>query len=98
VERSRGGDLVRRRTDANALDLDGDGLLPLIKLLEYKQIKATFWYRKGEVVTGIPHYLGFDIDTGEVFTVNGKQVALHDFRAIMLVNPDNPVVAEHVMT
>ena len=70
-------------------------LLDVLKLCEEQQIDCVFWYRKGEVVKGVPEYKGFDIDVGEMFMVNGQSVALHDFRSLILVNPDNHYYREH---
>jgi hypothetical protein len=70
-------------------------LLPIVQALEEHQIKATFWSGKDNSVTGVPKYLGFDPDVGHGIEVDGKPLAMHDFRSLILVNPDNPVYQEH---
>lgn len=64
-------------------------LLHVLKLCEEQQIKAVFWFGPGETMTGVPKHEGFSIDTGELFSVNGHTVALHDFRSLILTNPDH---------
>lgn len=68
----------------------------LLKHFESQEIEVVLWFRKGETLRGIPKYRGFDIDTGELFEVASRVVATHDFRSIVIVNPDNPLVQEHV--
>jgi hypothetical protein len=63
-------------------------LLDLMKFCEAEKIAVTFWLRAGERVTGVPEYVGFDIDTGQLLNVNGKTVAMHDFSVITVSNPD----------
>lgn len=71
-------------------------LMPLMKLLEENEMPAIFWYGPGqERLVGIPYYKGFDIDIGEMFEVSGRSVALHDFRTLLMVNPDNHLYREH---
>jgi hypothetical protein len=67
----------------------------LIKFLEEQEIAVTFWFRKGMTLTGVPRYKGFDIDTGELIEVNGNTIALHDFRAMLIPNINNPLYQEH---
>lgn len=71
-------------------------LLDVLKLCEEQEITVRLWYKKGDWVIGVPEYKGFDIDTGEIFVVNGRKVALHDFRSLVMVNPDNYFYREHV--
>jgi hypothetical protein len=69
-------------------------LLELLKFCEREGIAVTFWYKRHETLTGVPEYKGFDIDTGELFEVKGHTVALHDFRSIVIVNPDHHLYRE----
>ena len=71
-------------------------LLPLVKFMEGHDIKGVFWFSKGNVVTGVPHYKGFDIDIGEMLEIGGKSVAMHDFRSIVLTNMDHSAYRERM--
>jgi hypothetical protein len=73
-------------------------LLPLVKFLEEHDIKATFWFGPENTITGVPHYKGFDIDIGEMFEVDDKMVAMHDFRSIVLANMDHREYRERMRT
>jgi hypothetical protein len=78
--------------------MNDKSLLDLLKFCEAQEISVVFWHKPHEIKVGIPKYRGFDIDVGEMFDVNGQPVALHDFRSIIIANPDNPYVQEHRTT
>lgn len=80
------------RTLANGygdLIMSDSDTVKLLKFLEAEQIEARFWFRPGEWIVGIPRYVGFDTDIGELFSISGSNVAAHDFRAFVIPNKDN---------
>lgn len=67
----------------------------LMAYLEEEEVEAVFWFGPKQSITGVPKYQGFNIDIGEMYQVNGKSMAQHDFRSLVIINPDNHYVQEH---
>lgn len=80
---------MRRRRERRNVSL-----LPLIKFCEENEIKLGFWFGKGRTITGVPKYEGFNIDVGQMLSVDGTGFALHDFKSLLIVNPDHHLYRE----
>lgn len=69
---------------------DDSKMMRLLKFCEENEIQVALWTGpSGQRFIGVPKFEGFDIDIGEMFTVGGLSVALHDFKTLQVVNPEH---------
>jgi hypothetical protein len=66
-----------------------DKILALVKFCGENDIQVAFYMGGDQRVIGVPKYEGFNIDIGEMISVDGHGIAMHDFKSLHVVNPNH---------